>query len=56
MNKFAVHEPVYKFGNINDTINKSLVKNLNNLTRLGKFVVTILEWIDPGHMEKSLEE
>lgn len=56
MNKFAVHEPVYKFGNINDTISKALAKNLNNLTSLGKFIVSILELIDPGHMEKSLEE
>lgn len=56
MNKFAVYEPVYKFGNINDTISKALAKNLNNLTSLGKFIVSILEWIDPGHMEKSLEE
>jgi hypothetical protein len=54
MNKFAVYEPVYKFGNINDTISKALAKNLNNLTSLGKFIVSILEWIDPGHMEKSL--
>ena len=56
MNKFAVHEPVYNFGNINDTISKALAKNLNNLTSLGKFIVGILEWIDPGHMKKSLEE
>jgi hypothetical protein len=55
MNKFAVYEPVYKFGNINDTISKALAKNLNNLTSLGKFIVSILEWIDPGHMEDSLK-
>lgn len=56
MNKFAVKNPVYKFGNINDTISKALAKNLNHLTSLGKFIVDVLEWIDPGHMEKSLNE
>ena len=56
MNKFAVKNPVYKFGSINDTISKALAKNLNNLTSLGRFIVDILEWIDPGHMEKSLNE
>jgi hypothetical protein len=55
MNKFAVTEPVYRFGNIDDTISKALAKNLNNLTSLGKFIVNILEWIDPGHMERSLK-
>jgi len=55
MNKFAVTEPVYRFGNIDDTISKALAKNLNNLTSLGKFIVNILEWIDPGHMEDSLK-
>jgi hypothetical protein len=55
MNKFAVTEPVYQFGNLDDTISKALAKNLNNLTSLGKFIVNILEWIDPGHMEDSLK-
>jgi hypothetical protein len=54
MNKFAVTEPVYLFGNLDDTISKALAKNLNNLTSLGKFIVNILEWIDPGHMKNSV--
>jgi hypothetical protein len=55
LNKFAIVEPVYKFGDINDTISEALAKNLNNLTPLGKFIVDVLEWIDPGHMEKSIK-
>jgi hypothetical protein len=54
MNKFAVTEPIYQFGNLNDTISKSLAKNLNNLTSLGKLIVNVLEFIDPGHMKNSL--
>ncbi len=53
LNKFAVVKPVYKFGNINDTISEALAKNLDNLTPFGKWIVDILEWIDKGHMEKS---
>jgi hypothetical protein len=56
MNKFAVIKPVYLFGNLDDTISKALAKNLNNLTSLGKFIVNVLEYIDPGHMKRSLEE
>lgn len=56
LNNFAVRNSTYKFGNIDDTISKALSKNINNLTSLGKFVVSILEFIDPGHMEKSLIE
>jgi hypothetical protein len=55
LNKFAIVEPIYKFGDINDTISEALAKNLNNLTKLGKFIVDVLEWIDPGHMQKSLK-
>lgn len=56
LNNFAVRNSTYKFGNIDDTISKALAKNINNLTSLGKFVVNILEFIDPGHMKKSLIE
>lgn len=53
LNKFAIVEPVHKFGNINDTISEALAKNLDNLTQFGQWIVNVLEWIDPGHMEKS---
>lgn len=55
LNRFAIKRPKYKFGNINDTISEALAKNLDNLTSLGQFIVDVLEWIDPGHMEKSLK-
>lgn len=55
LNKFAIKEPKYRFGNINDTISEALAKNLDNLTPLGQFIVDVLEWIDPGHMEKSIK-
>jgi hypothetical protein len=55
LNKFAIVEPIYKFGNINDTISEALAKNLDNLTPFGKWIVDVLEWIDPGHMEKSIK-
>jgi hypothetical protein len=55
LNRFAIREQTYRFGNINDTISKALAKNLNNLTPLGKFIVAVLEAIDPGHMQKSLD-
>ena len=54
LNRFAVNNANYKFGDIDDTISKALAKNLNNLTSLGKFIVNVLELIDPGHMKKSL--
>lgn len=53
LNKFAIVKPVYKFGNINDTISEALAKNLDNLTPFGQWIVNVLECIDKGHMEKS---
>ncbi len=55
LNQFAIKKTDYKFGDIDDTISKALAKNLDNLTPLGKFIVDILESIDPGHMKKSLD-
>ena len=55
LNKFAIIEPVYRFGNINDTISEALAKNLDNLTPFGQWIVDVLEWIDPGHMKKSIK-
>lgn len=55
LNKFAIKNKTYRFGNINDTISKALAKNLGNLTKLGQFIVNVLEKIDKGHMEKSLK-
>lgn len=55
LNKFAVSNPNYPFGNLDDTISFALAKNINNLSPLGSLIVNILEYIDPGHMENSLK-
>ena len=54
LNKFAVKSNSYLFGNLNDTISFALGKNLDNLTFLGKLIVNILEYIDPGHINNAL--
>ena len=41
--------------NVNDTISYALARNIDNLSGLGELIVSILEVIDPGHMEKSLK-
>ena len=61
LNKFAIvsHKSLksYPFGNINDTISYALAKNWKafNLTKVGWLLVFLLEWLDEGHMEKSLK-
>jgi hypothetical protein len=55
LNRFAITEPNYPFGNLDDTISFALAKNLGNLSPLGKLIVNILEYLDPGHMENSLK-
>lgn len=55
MNRFAVKELKYSFGKINDTISYALAMNIGYLSVLGKFIVDVLETIDPGHMEESIK-
>lgn len=55
LNKYAVIWVAYPFGNVNDTISYALARNIDNLSGLGELIVSILEVIDPGHMEKSLK-
>jgi len=58
MNRFAIYkdQSQTKFGNINHTISYVLAKNMdpNTLRPLGTFLINVLEFLDPGHMEKSL--
>ena len=56
LNHHAIINPGYDFGKVKHTISHVLAVNQknNNLTEFGKWIVNILEWIDPGHMEKSL--
>ena len=71
LNRVMLHRRhrAYLFGDINDTISRVLALNLplkydkyqfknkgsRKLTWGGWYLVCILEWIDPGHMEKSLK-
>lgn len=60
LNAFAVKSnhatPIYYFGNINDTISYALAMNWkrDNLSNVGWMLVDLLEWLDAGHMDKSL--
>jgi hypothetical protein len=60
LNAFAINSyktlKSYRFGDINDTISYALAKNWkrDNLTLVGWCLVWVLEWLDPNHMEKSL--
>lgn len=56
LNKYAVVELQYKFGHINDTISYALAKNIGHLSLLGKFIANILEYLDPGHLKKSIDK
>lgn len=56
LNKFAVNKVYYKFGHINDTISYALAKNIESLSALGKFIANILEYLDPGHLKKSIDK
>ena len=58
LNEYFVYDKsIYPFGSVDHTISHVLAVNLirhNNVTRFGMFLVSILEFLDPGHMEKSL--
>lgn len=58
LNKYAIINKNYPFGNINHTISHVLSYNLtkekNNLTKFGLFIVSIIEIIDHNHMKKSI--
>lgn len=56
LNQFAVTKLQYPFGQINDTISYALAKNIGYLSPLGQFIVNVLETIDPGHMQDSLDK
>lgn len=57
LNHHAIcNQNIYPFGNVNHTISHVLAVNQkhDNVTRFGNWIIDILEWIDPGHMEASL--
>lgn len=57
LNEFAIQDStLYPFGRVNMTISHVLAINQinNNLKKLGITIVDILEYLDKGHMEKSM--
>ena len=46
----------YAFGNVNETISSALGKNQNRntLTRFGKIICKILNFLDKNHCQKSI--
>lgn len=44
------------FGLEDDTVSEVLAKNQHNLTRFGRLISNLLEYIDPGHLESALTE
>jgi hypothetical protein len=43
-----------QFGRVDETISHVLAHNQDNATRFGNWLINLLEWLDPGHMDKSL--
>lgn len=56
-NAWFVTEKGYQHGNINETISSVLGKNeyLGTLTKIGKSLVKILNFIDKNHCAKSID-
>ena len=48
----------YKFGNFNETISSALGKNQRDktLTKCGKILVSILDFLDKNHCQKSIKD
>lgn len=48
----------YDFGNIDETVSfvLALNKRMNALNKFGRIIALILEGIDPGHLETSIEK
>jgi hypothetical protein len=57
LNNFAlIRSGEYPFGKADMTISHVLAVNQlnNNVTSLGRWIINVLERLDPGHMKKSL--
>jgi hypothetical protein len=53
------HTPdVHKFGNMNETVSRVLGinKKTNTLTKFGRGIANILNWIHPNHVELASKE
>ena len=58
MNDILKKKGGLSFGNYDQTISYALGRNqqLQTLTKLGRFVAYILDWIDPNHCTKAVEK
>ena len=58
LNAFLKTKNGYEFGNFNETISSALGKNErdNTLSKKGKLLVKILDFLDENHCEKSIKE
>ena len=57
-NDFIITNDGYKFGNRKETISSALGKNQRDgtLTALGENLCNLLDWLDPEHCKKSIDE
>lgn len=46
----------HNFGLEDDTVSEVLAKNQHNLTRFGRIISNLLEYIEPGHLNRALIE
>lgn len=58
LNRFLKIEDGYEFGDFRETISSALGKNQrdNSLTKSGRLLVKILDFLDENHCEKSIKE
>jgi hypothetical protein len=57
LNDFSlIDSELYPFGKVDMTISHVLAVNQknNNVKGFGLWLIGVLEWLDPGHMERSL--
>lgn len=57
-NKLLIRDWGYKFGNANETISSVLGKNYRDrtMTKLGYYIGMLLNFIQPNHITKSIDE
>lgn len=58
LNTLFITKEGYKFGNFRETMSSVLGKNQRDktLTKAGKILVAILDWLDNDHCAKSINE
>lgn len=58
LNRLLITSDWYSFGKVQETISSVLGKNEKSwtLTWLGGVIVAVLDWIDPGHCKKCIQD